>query len=170
MRVKIAGRSKKAALGCLLAAAMLAILPTTGFAQDLEPSVGPAQGMEIAQEQVMRANTGDTYYAFNMASGGTYGTGGRAKEDASSTYVKIDSISRACRLYVDGGATQSGAWYNQTVNGYARATGVGKWRIRQNVYENGFRWARLTAWANEGASNLAGWWSPDSWGNYTSLN
>lgn len=73
MRYKSARKLKKAALGCLLATLMLSALPTTGFAQDPKPSVGPAQGMVIAQEQVLRANTGDTYYAFNMASSGTHG-------------------------------------------------------------------------------------------------
>lgn len=124
-----------------------------------------------------RANTADTAYAFNMGANGTYATSGRAKQDASSTYVRITTISRACRLYVDGGTTQNGPWYNQTCyastgksGGYANASRVGQWRIRQNVYENGFRWARLSAWANNGPTYIAGEWSPDSYGTYTAIN
>ncbi len=123
------------------------------------------------------ANTSDSKYEFNIPAGATRGTGGRAKQDASSTYVRIGVISRPCRMYVDGGTSINGPWYNQTCyastgksGGYAEANRVGQWRIRQNVYENGFRWARLTAWANQGASYVSGEWSPDSYGTYTAIN
>ncbi len=123
------------------------------------------------------ANTSDEPYAFRMGANGTYATPGRAKQDASSTYVKVTTISQACRLYVDGGTSSNGPWYNQTCyastgksGGYANATRVGQWRIRQNVYENGFRWARLSAWANNGTTYIAGEWSPDSYGSYTAIN
>lgn len=142
------------------------------------PSVHPGNVVVNDENTVTPyANTTDTKYEFPMGDGGTWATSGRAKQDASSTYVRIDVISRACRMYVDGASSQNGSWYNQTCyastgksGGYANATRVGRWRIRQNVYENGFRWARLTGWANQGVSYVSGVWSPDSYGTYMAIN
>lgn len=116
------------------------------------------------------ANTGDTYYKFTMADQGTWATDGRSKEDTSSTYIQVATITMpSCRVYVDA-KTWSG-WKNETVKGYATARKTGQWCIRQDVYENHGRVdARLSAWANNGAGTLAGYWSPDSWGTYTAIN
>ena len=116
------------------------------------------------------ANTGDSWYQFSMNDQGTWETDPRSKEDSSSTYIQVlRKDMPSCRVYVDA-KTWSG-WVNETVYGYATVKQVGKWRIRQNVYENHGRVdARLSAWANNGGGTLSGYWSPDSWGSYTAIN
>lgn len=116
------------------------------------------------------ANTEDAWFSFPLSEHGTWGTDGRLKTDASSTYINPTTMQmRTCRVYVD--AWTGSGWNNQTVYGYATVPSTGKWRIRQNVFENyGTTNARLSAWANNGGGVLAGYWSPDSWGSYTAIN
>ena len=78
------------------------------------------------------------------------------KDNDSSSYVKISSITRSCRMYIDGGHSRTGSWRNCTVNDHANATRVGNWRIMNYVNEWGYGYARLTAWANNGATSVAG--------------
>ncbi len=129
-------------------------------------STSPAMATQIEP----CANTGDSSYTFSMSDQGTWATEGRSKEDSSSTYIRVDRKDMtSCRVYVD--ARTVFGWKNETVYGYATAKQTGKWRIRQNVYENHGRTdARLSAWANNGGGTLAGVWSPDSWGTYTAIN
>ncbi len=113
----------------------------------------------------------DTEYSFTIPNNGTAATSGRDKNDSSSCYVKINSITTKCRMYIDGRkTTKSGTWTNCTVNGYALAKKAGKWRIKNTVHESGYGAARLTAWAKYGATTVKGVWSPDSIGNYTAIN
>lgn len=115
-------------------------------------------------------STADSAYDFRMSGNGTNGTSGRLKDNDSSSYVKISSITRSCRMYIDGGHSRTGSWRNCTVNDHANATRVGNWRIMNYVNEWGYGYARLTAWANNGATSVAGVWSSDCAGSYPSIN
>ncbi len=115
--------------------------------------------------------TDNTTFSFTMPKDGTAATSGRDKNDSSSCFVQIKSITKNCRMYIDGRKTlKKGTWTNCTVGGYATAKKVGKWRIKNTVHESGYGAARLTAWANVGASTVKGVWSPDSIGSYTAIN
>ncbi len=115
--------------------------------------------------------TDNSSFSFSMPQNGTSATSGRDKNDSSSCYVKISSISNPCRLYIDGRKTvKKGTWTNCTVGGYAKAKKAGKWRIKNTVHESGYGAARLTSWANSYSSTIKGAWSPDSVGSYTAIN
>lgn len=115
--------------------------------------------------------TDNTTFSFTMPKDGTAATSGRDKNDSSSCYVKISSITNPCRLYIDGRKTvKKGTWTNCTVGGYAKAKKTGKWRIKNTVHESGYGAARLTSWANAYSSTVKGAWSPDSVGSYTAIN
>ncbi|MBS5450586.1 MAG: hypothetical protein KHZ24_05165 [Coriobacteriia bacterium] len=73
-------------------------------------------------------------------------------------------------LYIDGGTYQSGPWINCTVGGSAYLVDPGDWWIHNVVYENNYGYARLTGWCDDETGDLEGYWSPDSWGTYPSLN
>lgn len=111
-----------------------------------------------------------------MASyGSTDGTGWRAKQDDSSTFVWAQTLTAPCQLFVDGqtvdvyGNVVSGP-ENCTVNDRAYLDYVGSFLIYQNVYEWGHNQARLTSWGSNGASYTDGYWSPDSYGDYPVIN
>lgn len=121
--------------------------------------------------QAYAKTTDNTSFTFSMGADKTAATSGRDKNNNSSVYVKISSISNSCRLYVDGKKSASkGTWTNCTVNGYAKAKSTGKWRIKNTVHESGYGFARLTGWANSSAAVVKGAWSPDSLGSYTAIN
>lgn len=116
------------------------------------------------------ANTGDTSFVLAMNyTGATYGTGWRAKEDASSSYIRVDYLSAPCQVFVDG-MRWDGYVQDCTVNDRAYLGYRGEFAILQNVREWGFSQARLTSWAPYGPSTVSGWWSPDSWGWYPIIN
>lgn len=154
-------------LALLIAAGGVAVAsPNAAFADDGRDSAPST----LTVTETLAANASDSTFNFDMAGNGTNGTKGRAKNDDSSSYVKIESITRSCRLYIDGAKTRTGTWHNCTVNGWANATKAGKWRIMNYVNERGYKYARLTGWANKGKTKLSGVWSPDSAGKYTAIN
>lgn len=109
------------------------------------------------------ANTGDSGFKFNMATkNNTSATSYRRKEDKSSVYVYIKSRSGAARMFVDGANDANGAGSRDCTSTTYRARKTGKYRMRSNVYEWGYRHARLTAWGETGAAKVSGVWSPDS--------
>lgn len=118
------------------------------------------------------ASTKDSDYSFTMSYEGTAATAGRAKANNSSTYVKVRSFTKPCRMYVDGAKRSSGGnWTNCTVRGYAYINRTGPGRIMNNVNEWGYLYARLTAWANTSKTTVTGAWSPDcSTNSYRVLN
>lgn len=120
-------------------------------------------------QEAHAATTDNTSYSFSMPKDGTAATAGRDKNNTSPIYVKISKINGSCRMYVDGRKSGT-SWTNCTVNGYAKATKVGKWCIRSTVHESGYGYARLTAWAKSNKSSVSGAWSPDSKGSYTAIN
>ena len=104
--------------------------------------------------------------------GATDGTSWRSKDNATSTYIWVKSKwGNSPRLYVDG-AKDTNGWNttNCTNGGSVRAPGPGEYEIHNGVYELGFRWARITSWADYGSGGLRGEWSPDCSGNYADLN
>lgn len=122
-------------------------------------------------DQAYAKTTDNTGFTFSMGADKTAATSGRDKNDSSSVFMKISSITNPCRMYVDGKKSKTkGTWTNCTVNGYAKAKSTGKWRIKNTVHESGYGFARLTGWANKGASVVKGAWSPDSLGSYTAIN
>lgn len=150
----------------LLAGASAVAQPQVAYADNGRDS---APQTLVVTEATPRSST-DYAFDFAMSGNGTNGTTGRSKDNATSSYVWIKSINNSCRMYIDGGRTSSGSWYNCTVNGYANATRAGKWRIMNYVNEWGYSYARLTAWANNGYTSLYGVWSADSVGTYPAIN
>lgn len=115
-------------------------------------------------------NTSNTYFTFNLPwTGATYGTGWRAKEDSSSTFVCATTVTNMCQLYVDG-SRDGGSPVNCTVNGSAFLREPGSYQIYQDVNEWGYNEARLTSWAQYGPAIISGYWSPDSYGTYPIIN
>lgn len=115
----------------------------------------------------------DSAYNFYLGSkGATDGTPWRSKDNATSTYIKVSSNwGKSPRLYVDGANDSNGRnTTNCTNKGSVRAPGTGEYEIHNGVYELGFRWARITSWADLGPGGLKGVWSPDCRGNYADLN
>lgn len=138
----------------------------------------PSASGEAAIAMGRYGNTGDTWYAFPFSNGGTAATSGRAKQDATSTYVRIDRMDmRSVKLYVDGSSGLWGPWSNQVSYWSGTAVGnsstvwnPGEYQIMTRVNENGLSYARLTGWAYNGGGTLNGYWSPDSWGTYPKIN
>lgn len=162
---------RKGIVGSFLAAVLLAgvavvVQPQVAYADDGRDSA--PQTLVVTEAEPRSAS--DSAYSFSMSGNGTNGTSGRSKDNDSSSYVKISSITNSCRMYIDGAHGKYGSWNNCTVNGYANATRAGNWRIMNYVNEWGYSYARLTAWANNGATSLYGVWSPDSVGTYPSIN
>ena len=120
------------------------------------------------------ANTGDTTWQFYVHAKEEY-TGERAKENSTSTYIRLDEAPDGyVRAAVEGkmpvGDKGYLEWQNKTWNAAAVNVPTGRWRIRQTVYEHGGRSARLriTKCYTDGIARGA--WSPDCAGSYPSLN
>lgn len=163
-------------IGKWVCSSALALLLLAGACAVTQPQVAYADdGRDSAPQTLVVTeatpkNASDSAFNFSMSGNGTNGTSGRSKDNATSSYVWIQYISNSCRMYIDGGKSSVGPWYNTTVNGYANATRAGKWRIMNYVNERGYSYARLTAWANNGYTSLYGVWSADSVGTYPAIN
>ncbi len=131
---------------------------------------GLNDGLDSAS--ITPCNTIDTTYNFSFGANETDGTAWRGKDGTTSTYIRIDwKTGNSPRLYVDGAYNSDGyGSTNCTIEGYVRAPGPDEYEIHNLVYESGFRWARLTCWADLGSGAMAGAWSPDCGGDYTDLN
>lgn len=129
---------------------------------------------------VTYGDTGDTWFSFPFAyNGATWGDDkGRAKQDYTSTYIWVTRKDMpTCKVYVDGGYGEYGPWQNMvsywtgtSVGNSATVRNLGEFQIMNRVRENGRSWARLSGWAYDGGGTLEGYWSPDSWGEYTKIN
>ncbi|WP_344909874.1 hypothetical protein [Amphibacillus indicireducens] len=71
--------------------------------------------------------------------------------------------------YRPSSGSGSNYWTNETIGGRQVAR-RGQWLVRQLVYENGGRSARLSFYRHDVAGAVAGKWSPDSVGTYPRLN
>lgn len=125
--------------------------------------------LTILPTQTLASNHGDTNYSFTLTTSNSSGTTAkRAKNNTTSTYVRLDSVpGSAVLLSVEG--LRSGTWMNDTVGGTQVAT-LGAWAVRQNVYERGGRYARLKFQRYSASGTTNGVWSPDSVGNHKLLN
>lgn len=125
--------------------------------------------VSLAPNIVFAGNTSDTNFSLSVPIGGFVYTSGRQKTDTSSTYVCLTSVPQAgrvkCQVQGEREYNNTGMmiWYNENVGGEDVVITGGKWFIRQNVYEDGARVARLRFQlyaANPG--KVVGQWSPDS--------
>lgn len=121
------------------------------------------------------ANTTDTAFAFSVnVNKPTVYIGGRAKQNSTSTYVHVYNVpSVYIRTDVQGYRPSSGTgnnyWTNETIGGTVLLK-KGQWFIRQLVYENGGRSARLKLQRVSTNGIVSGMWSPDSVGSYPIVN
>lgn len=169
----------KAKIGTAIAMAALMALPVQmAFAAEASPTIEEeyVQGDGII---VARSNTGDSWYRFPFdTNGSTWATDGRSKEDASSAYIQVRTMTMDyCKVYIDGGETINGPWSNQVsywsgtnTGNSCSVTSPGQFGIMNRVNENELGYARLTGWACSQPGVLAGYWSPDSWGTYPKIN
>lgn len=122
---------------------------------------------------VFAANTKDEkFYFWFRAPNQTAGSNGRNKTDSSSVYINIKYIDiQPVNIYVDGSNSSNGGWVNCTINSVAYADRLGQFRIRNNVYERRYSYARITGWSPKSAGTVSGYWSPDcSTTAYRALN
>ena len=116
------------------------------------------------------ANIKNTTWNFNIESTRrTYTTALREKTNSSSVYVKYSDgtvTSLVCDALNSEGDSMCGTY------GAGRIYKGNKGRLRQFVYENGFRWCKLklTCDAPENDGGAGGAWSPDCAGVYPNLN
>ncbi|MBU5595003.1 hypothetical protein KQI76_07475 [Amphibacillus sp. MSJ-3] len=131
--------------------------------------------LTIVPNEVFASNHGDEPFQFYIEASNNRGTTkGRAKKNTTSTYVNIEQLPSAyINLQVQGFRPTSGSgtnvWKNETIGGRQTA-GRGQWLVRQLVYENGGRSARLRFDRHGGTGTVKGKWSPDSVGTYPRLN
>lgn len=119
-------------------------------------------------------NNEDVPFIFNFS--WTQSTGNTVegkKEDDSGTYIKASQIPKdGFQVFVDG-KRSDGTWIDCTSYAYGTAfltvTGAGR-LVRQFVYENGYRYARLGGYKTGADKGATGVWSPDSLGSYPYLN
>lgn len=133
----------------------------------------------IADEGIVPYNTGNTNYHFNL--GGNYSstaaTTGRLKEDTTSIFIWPHAIDfDMCYIYGEGSHSPSGSWASgssQTVNGFGIVRKSDEERplsLMTYIKENGYSYARITAWQCSQAGWMSGDWSPDSTQPYTYCN
>lgn len=124
--------------------------------------------LTILPTETLASNHSDENFSFTFTTNTPRTTRAREKENATSTYVRLDSVpGSAVLLSVEG--LRSGTWMNDTVGGTQVAT-LGAWAVRQNVYERGGRYARLKFQRYSASGTTNGVWSPDSVGNHKLLN
>lgn len=120
------------------------------------------------------ANTGDTAWKFSVSTRSQY-TSERAKGNQSSTYIRLDEGPNGyVRAAVEGKMPVGDAgylvWKNMTWNVTSVLVPLGRWRIRQTIFEDGGRSARLRITRYNADGRASGVWSPDCAGSYTPLN
>lgn len=140
-----------------------AIVLSTGMLLTLIPS------------STFAANIEDKSFSFNVTVSNKYGTtSARAKENTTSTYVKVTQTpGSVINMDVQGFRPVSGSgtnyWVNETIGGTVMLF-KGEWRVKQMVYENGGRSARLRFGRYATDGRVTGVWSPDSVGSAPIVN
>lgn len=87
------------------------------------------------------------------------------------SYIRVDRIDpSSVRFYIDGSYSLWSGYVNKTRNDHATISHKGHFNIHNYVYEAGMRYARMTAWGNDGNGVVSGAWSPDSRGGFTEVN
>lgn len=141
------------------------VLPVVGLLATLGVASAIAATPALADEGVQPYTSQDQNYSFSFEYfGDTHYSASAPKDNDTSAYVWAwtNTVSGGTHLYIDGYDPYSG-WSNQTVNGYAYlAQGdTDRYRVKNLVFENGMRTARLRGMAS-GSGYLEGQWSPDS--------
>ena len=125
----------------------------------------------LAVQNVAYASTKDTTFNYYFSGSNTQGTPGRAKDTNSMSYIRVDRIDpSSVRFYIDGSYSLWSGYVNKTRNDHATISHKGHFNIHNYVYEAGMRYARMTAWGNDGNGVVSGAWSPDSRGGFTEVN
>lgn len=156
-------KAKLLAIAAGLAMAFGGVAPCAALAYSL-PVEEPTPAIETY------ANTADDTYNFTMNfKGATSATGYRPKDNSSSVYVYVTKCSGRPRLYIDGAKDANGTGKQDCTATTYHATKVGQFRMRNYVNERGFKRARLTSWAENGAAVVQGVWSPDSKYSYAEM-
>ena len=125
----------------------------------------------LAVQNVAYANYNDTAYNYYFSGSNTQGTPGRTKDTNSMSYIRVDRMDpNSVRFYIDGSYSLWSGYVNKTRNDHATISHTGHFNIHNYVYEAGMRYARMTAWGNDGNGVVKGAWSPDSRGGYTEVN
>ena len=128
----------------------------------------------LAVQNVAYANCNnykDTTYKYHFSGSNTQGTPGRTKDTNSMSYIRVDHIDpSSVRFYIDGSYSLQSGYVNKTRNDHATISHTGHFNIHNYVYEAGMRYARMTAWGNDGNGVVEGAWSPDSRGGFTEVN
>ena len=128
------------------------------------------------QTFIFAANTTDTSFAFVLSSESSKQyTEARAKQDSSSTYIKLSSSPPGAAYfsaygYIPSGSTGTNVWTNETVGSTKVKITKGEWFLRQNVYEHGGRSEKLLIARYQSDGMVSGKWSPDSVGEYETVN
>ena len=124
----------------------------------------------LAVQNVAYANYADTAYNYYFSGSNTQGTPGRTKDTNSMSYIRVDRMDpNSVRFYIDGSYSLWSGYVNETRNDHATISHTGHFNIHNYVYEAGMRYARMTAWGNDGNGVVKGAWSPDSRGGYTEV-
>ena len=125
----------------------------------------------LAVQNVAYASSDDTAYYYTFSGSNTQGTQGRTKDTNSMSYIRVDRIDpSSVRFYIDGSYSLWSGYVNKTRNDHATISHKGHFNIHNYVYEAGMRYARMTAWGNDGNGVVSGAWSPDSRGGFTEVN
>ena len=125
----------------------------------------------LAVQNVAYANYADTAYNYYFSGSNTQGTPGLTKDTNSMSYIRVDRMDpNSVRFYIDGSYSLWSGYVNETRNDHATISHTGHFNIHNYVYEAGMRYARMTAWGNDGNGVVKGAWSPDSRGGYTEVN
>lgn len=125
----------------------------------------------LAVQNVAYANYDDTTYNYYFSGSNTQGTPGRTKDTNSMSYIRVDRIDpSSVRFYIDGSYSLWSGYVNKTRNDHATISHTGHFNIHNYVYEAGMRYARMTAWGNDGNGVVKGAWSPDPRGGFTEVN
>ncbi|WP_163578501.1 hypothetical protein [Gracilibacillus thailandensis] len=122
------------------------------------------------------SNHGDTSFRFSVSTSNNYAyTGSRSKENTTSTYVNVEQVP-ITYIYADvqgyrpSSVSGTNYWVDETLGGDKVTLSKGKWLVKQLVYENGGRSARLKFQRYYGTGTVSGVWSPDSVGSYPYAN
>ena len=147
---------------------IVSLLATAGLALTCSVATPAMAAESDAQPRTAENQWYDFYFDSPGASQGIYGV---QKDDTTPSWITVTNMTLYdINLYIDGGVYQSGPWTNCTTGGVAYLVDPGDWAIHNYVKEAGYDWARLTGWSPDEPGDLEGWWSPDSWGSYPSLN
>lgn len=113
----------------------------------------------------------DRQWAFVLYGGGKNSTEWRQKDNATSMYVKCESITNGvARLGNWGAWNASGSGAKNCTQGNPVLRRTGEYEVWNTVYENGMRWSQMVGSSNQTHCKASGKWSPDTVGHFTVLS